>query len=650
MSTHTKPSLPRLRRRISGSQQRVLASIVIALLAILLAVPLRAVQIDQAKPGENRAANPHAGMGMTPEAPDDALVKFFAAQKRDPFEKAIQLDEFRLLAVQHLDQIKILDSWARQTMRTITRHESLDGKDPLYCALDMAFRKEAYFDKNIIYVESVPIRDALGAFTDGIEGRRIHDKGTVSYNFLSRPEVAAQLKQISLNSAQLQSVNKLQNAFDTFRFLGNSLTMVPPAADQRQSPWVHPMAIAAALQVAASRAAEAPRIPLRAGSDPEPMPWHYSAEQQSRIASAFLKLGDGWQSNDVVMANQGLAELTAIAPAIDPEGYPSAARRNVELWYNRTFSGTLVAFVYFAAMVLFFLSAIGITKAGGGTYRTGLSIYAIALFFHIAAMGVRWWISGRIPIQNQFESVLGSACIGCLVGFGLELWKKNGIFGAAFSFVGFLAATALLASPYVFGTNLGADPGKVSGVLANTFWLYIHVNIVISSYALILASAAIALIYLGLKQWHWINPIEPGFSDGGGTGSPSKGGGSGRSTAVATATDAVIQINHQRTAILETLDQANMVILQMAFWALGVGIMCGAVWADQSWGRPWGWDPKETFALVTWIVYLIIVHVRMVIKSKADTTAWLSLGGCATMLFNWIGVNFFLVGLHSYAS
>ena len=85
-------------------------------------------------------------------------------------------------------------------------------------------------------------------------------------------------------------------------------------------------------------------------------------------------------------------------------------------------------------------------------------------------------------------------------------------------------------------------------------------------------------------------------------------------------------------------------------WFLGTGIIFGAVWADYSWGRPWGWDPKETFALVTWLVYLIIVHLRFVSpKYRSDWTAWLSIVGFAVMMFNWIGVNFFLVGLHSYA-
>ena len=100
---------------------------------------------------------------------------------------------------------------------------------------------------------------------------------------------------------------------------------------------------------------------------------------------------------------------------------------------------------------------------------------------------------------------------------------------------------------------------------------------------------------------------------------------------------------------LATLDACNLVVLQMAFWVLGVGIALGAWWADQSWGRFWGWDPKETFAAITWIVYLVAVHVRIATERKAWWTAVLGTAGFFVMLFNWIGVNYFLHGLHSYA-
>ena len=103
------------------------------------------------------------------------------------------------------------------------------------------------------------------------------------------------------------------------------------------------------------------------------------------------------------------------------------------------------------------------------------------------------------------------------------------------------------------------------------------------------------------------------------------------------------------TSFLAALDACNLVVLQMAFWVLGTGIILGAIWADQSWGRFWAWDPKETFAAVTWMVYLITVHVRIATTHKAWWTAVLATIGFFVMLFNWIGVNYFFHGLHSYA-
>ena len=97
-------------------------------------------------------------------------------------------------------------------------------------------------------------------------------------------------------------------------------------------------------------------------------------------------------------------------------------------------------------------------------------------------------------------------------------------------------------------------------------------------------------------------------------------------------------------------DWCHLIVLNIAFVLLFFGgIVLGAAWADYSWGRPWGWDPKETFALNTWLIYAVLIHARFVVKRKGLWTAWLSLIGCALMLFNWFVVNLYIVGLHSYA-
>jgi ABC-type transport system involved in cytochrome c biogenesis permease subunit len=152
-------------------------------------------------------------------------------------------------------------------------------------------------------------------------------------------------------------------------------------------------------------------------------------------------------------------------------------------------------------------------------------------------------------------------------------------------------------------------------------------------------------VYWLTRLWHWIAPAQP--LDAGALAL------AGVDSAVVTGGDEkgeFAYLTTQRRTMLEGLDAANVVILQLAFWLLGAGIICGAIWADRSWGRPWGWDPKETFALVTWICYLVILHVRVAApRNKAPLTAALAIVGFGIMMFNWIGVNFFLVGLHSYA-
>lgn len=102
-------------------------------------------------------------------------------------------------------------------------------------------------------------------------------------------------------------------------------------------------------------------------------------------------------------------------------------------------------------------------------------------------------------------------------------------------------------------------------------------------------------------------------------------------------------------AWLHVIDWSHLIILNIVVVTLFVGTILGAVWADYSWGRPWGWDPKEVFALNTWIIYAILVHVRFVVAERGLWTAWLSVAGCLMMAFNWCFVNFYIQGLHSYA-
>ena len=154
----------------------------------------------------------------------------------------------------------------------------------------------------------------------------------------------------------------------------------------------------------------------------------------------------------------------------------------------------------------------------------------------------------------------------------------------------------------------------------------------------------------GDATWRVEVSMAPGSGDGtasGGGGSADDGGPS--SAALSGATSGAL--GGGRARLLNDLDKAQMVVLQIAFYGLGVGILLGAYWADHAWGRWWGWDPKETWALITWIIYLIAIHLRLSagVKNRGLTTAWLSVIGFGVMLWCYWGVNMLLAGLHSYA-
>ncbi len=644
--------------RLTGRPMRRPTWMLLPLLLIGLAwtyhtpVVRAVVPVDEAAPHSLPANHPPIGLNSPPVNPMVSASRMAETneiihQNRTAFKRGIHLTALEMLTVQSGSELKTLDTWARESIHAICGYSSINGEKPLYTALDMAFRPQAWDSRNFIYIMAIPIRERLGKLVTAKEAKRILAQGTVSPEFLANPEVRKLLIKIGSQSVLSSSVNQISTAMETFQTLRQHLKIVPPATGANGM-WVQPLALLPNLGKMIGS-----MVPALKNTKPLP---GYSTATAKAVALGYVDLGYGWTSNNVSEANSGIQELAAALPSVNTAAYPEYAKRFVEIWYNRMFNGTLIGvFFYFISLTLFLIAATGAYPAAR---KPAIIFFTLAVLIHAAFMGIRWWLAGRIPIQNEFESVLGSAFIGCVVGLILEYWKRTSLFGLAFSFVGFLAMTACFVVPFVLGKSIGANISHVDGVL-NTYWLYIHVNVVISSYALIGASFCLGLVYLFTKLHYQTHPVEATAAApatlataggpvlamaGGGTLPPDGGESAGKGVR------SPAKIAEDRLTFLTRLDQANIIVLQMAFWFLGTGIIFGAVWADYSWGRPWGWDPKETFALVTWLVYLIIVHLRFVSpKYRSDWTAWLSIVGFAVMMFNWIGVNFFLVGLHSYA-
>ncbi|NOX59848.1 MAG: cytochrome c biogenesis protein CcsA, partial [Planctomycetes bacterium] len=339
-----------------------------------------------------------------------------------------------------------------------------------------------------------------------------------------------------------------------------------------------------------------------------------------------------WRAEDAAGASAAIASLADKIASVNPELYPDRDKLNLESWYFKMNAFVWVWIVYaLAAIPLIMFIAYRMRRA----LTLGVIGLTVAFGLHTLALGLRWYISGRIPNANMFEAILTSVWFGVLGAFILEIFVRKTNMQGLFYFGSAICSMVAMMCQEFMPTALSSDISNVMPVLDDV-WLYIHTNMIIWSYALIGIAAIIALLYLRYRL-------------GGGDPSTAKVGGAGSLILDGAIPKGDSFLRDSRGSTGKVLDAATMVTLELAFVTLWAGLVMGAIWADHSWGRPWGWDPKEVFALCTFFVFIILVHVRFKVRDKGLWTALLAVLGCAVMLFNWIVINFKITGLHSYA-
>jgi cytochrome c-type biogenesis protein CcsB len=402
-------------------------------------------------------------------------------------------------------------------------------------------------------------------------------------------------------------------------------------------------------------------------------PWQHisSLAPDHPARKAALDLGAAWRAGDAAKVNQAVAILAAELPKINADVYPTG-KRQLEITYNKANAFEWGAWAYLLTFLTLLLG-FGTGRRWLGT--VGIVLLVASILLHGFGFIARCFIAERFAIQNQFESMTGISLFAAIVGLVMTLTGRKLLFGAAAAGAGFMILIAATQTG-IPGVNIERE----AAILNTSVLLKYHVTTVLVSYGLIALGFLISILYLAA---HYIarakdadkNRNTPAPSRTAESGSGGGGGGGGAVLAgvggmnitegevlrvAATALGAPetakadaaspFATTASRSALLRDLDTAQMTVLQLAFWTLGVGILLGAWWADHSWGRWWAFDPKETWALITWIVYLIVIHVRMAgLKDKGLTTAWLSVIGFIVMLWTYFGVNLLLPGLHAYA-
>ncbi len=564
------------------------------------------------------AGNEHPDSQMVGEAPADArpfgpfrMETPVDAAEKHAFATTVDLSPLRDIAVLHNGRVKILDTLARESVKTMagtSRYFDLvpdaDGKlakakyDPLFTIVDLSIDPMYYADKPLIYVDFLPLREAYleRAFPDdAIERQKWKKLTRVSPMAVDRFSTEI-YDRFANDESYRRGVGRTEQALALAFGAERNFLVVPP--NSRDQAWHH------------------------IATMPDDAP--------ARVAA--LRLGEAWRAMDADGVNAAAQDLAAALPLINPDIYPES-RRSLELMYNQANAFEWGYWMYFVSLVMLILAF--------GTGRKwliigGVALLLIAIGLHTFGFVTRCIIAERFAIQNQFESMTGLSLFAACVGLVVMLLKRQWLFGAAAAGTGFLVL--------IMATQTGIPGesiGREAAILNTSVLLKYHVTTVLTSYGLITLGFICSLFYLGTHYAHKMMGAQADVVVM--AGEAVVAGGTG-------GADGGSPVNTGPQRVLRDLDRAQMTVLQLAFWTLGVGILLGAWWADHSWGRWWAFDPKETWALVTWIVYLIVIHVRVATgTNRGLKTAWLSVIGFFVMLWTYFGVNLLLPGLHAYA-
>lgn len=325
-------------------------------------------------------------------------------------------------------------------------------------------------------------------------------------------------------------------------------------------------------------------------------------EQNMSTVNYTLKAAIQSQSN--VELQKAFKSIANYQQTVASHVLPSAKKRDVEILYNKLNIFTRLAPTYATlAILLLIICIVDITK-NTRSHRliNGIFFIIIAVFsLHTLAIAMRWYISGHAPMSNGYESMLVVSWATILGG--LCLAQKSSIT---------LAISTIMAGSTLLVAHINSMNPEITALVPvlNSNWLSIHVATITASYGFLSICALIGLF----------NIITLAFS---------------RTSRLA--------------ATIKELTTVSQLLMIIGIYLLTIGCFIGAIWANESWGRYWSWDPKETWCLITIFVYAIVIHMHHVPKLSGllayNTAAFWSI---LTVLMTYFGVNYFLGGMHSY--
>jgi cytochrome c-type biogenesis protein CcsB len=353
-----------------------------------------------------------------------------------------------------------------------------------------------------------------------------------------------------------------------------------------------------------------PNDHLKAWYSPQSHLHGLDVEDSAFISSVIPSYLSSVNENNMTLANQLLKGIGDYQNKYGSKIMPSKSKIMLEIRYNKMniFNrlGSIYGLLGLIIIIFSFIAVFKQSKIVNVILKVLTIIVVFGFILQTAGLGLRWYISGHAPWSNGYESMIYIAWVTMLAGL-LFARKSNMTIGA----------TTILTSIILMVAHLSWMNPEITNLVPvlKSYWLTIHVSVITGSYGFLALSMLLGFLNMLLMIFR--------------------------------NSENSIKMN-SNIKELSAISERSMTV---GLFMLTIGTFLGGIWANESWGRYWGWDPKETWALVSILVYSFILHMRYIpgLKGKYSFN-FTSVIGFFSILMTYFGVNYYLSGLHSYAS
>ncbi len=498
-------------------------------------------------------------------------------------------DLFSSLVIQDAGgRMKPAHTFASELVRKVAHSDKFRGMDPSQILLSITENPMLWLNVPFVYLEkgNTQIREILGLSEDTEYARFIDFYNPDGSSKISHLVIEAEKKRIQ-NKFEQDIIKIERRIWLLNQALGGGILRIYPIPNDENNKWV-----------------SQPETPQANFSGTDSVFVRQSLPVYLQLLQASKKSGDYTETNKV------LNGIKKFQQKFGAEVIPPKDKIKLEIAYNKlnifVKLSKYYGYVSLLLIVFVFLQIFNNKPWVNNIVKVLIGIVIFLFIFHVLGLTARWYISGNAPWSNAYESIIFVGLATML--FGLILGKKSSLT---------IAATTFLVSVILmFAHQNWLDPeiANLQPVL-NSWWLYVHVSIIVAAYGpfflgMILGVFALLLIVFTNNK------------------------------------------NKKKMDLhIKELTIINEMALTVGLVMFTIGNFLGGMWANESWGRYWGWDPKETWALVSIMVYAFVLHMRLIPGLRGRFAFNLaSIIAIYSIMMTYMGVNFYLSGLHSYAS